>query len=157
MIKITYTSSHIATLSSTHKIKLHDIPWLFLSKVTIKDECYEKKERRRRNKRCIPKEGMSHAQKACQKKKKNNKDAYPKKVCHMPTWHSKKREEKDSPHPTKIKKREGSCKGVHPPKKIPHICTSWSDCMTSFCLDLVFDLATEEKQACLPTPPLSSS
>ena len=53
------------------------------------------------------------------------KDAYPKKVCHMPTWHvKKKREEKDSPHPRKIKKREGSCKGVHPPKKIPHICTS---------------------------------
>ena len=45
-----------------------------------------KKKRRRRNKRCIPKEGMPHAQKACQKK----------------------REEKDSPHPRKIKKREGS-------------------------------------------------
>ena len=46
------------------------------------------------------------------------KDAYPKKVCHMPTWHvKKKREEKYSPHPRKIKKREGSCKGVHPPKK----------------------------------------
>ena len=54
-------------------------------------------------------------------KNNNNKDAYPKKVCHMPTWHVKKREEKDSPHPRKIKKREGSCKGVHPPKKIPHI------------------------------------
>jgi len=27
-----------------------------------------KKNRRRRNKRCIPKEGMPHAQKACQKK-----------------------------------------------------------------------------------------
>ena len=57
---------------------------------------------------------MPHAQKAC-KKEKNNKDAYPKKVCHMPTWHAKKREEKDSPYPRKIKKREGSCKGVHPP------------------------------------------
>ena len=79
----------------------------------------KKKRRRRRNKRCIPKEGMPHAQKACQKKEKNNKNAYPKKVCHMPTWHVKKREEKDSPHPRKIKKREGSCKGVHPPKKIP--------------------------------------
>ena len=67
------------------------------------------------------------------------KDAYPKKVCHMLKRHvkknkkiikmhtqrryatchgmSKKREEKDSPHPRKIKKREGSCKGVHPPKK----------------------------------------
>ena len=49
--------------------------------------------------RCIHKEGMPHAHKACQKEKK----------------------EKDSPHPRKTKKREGSCKGVHPPltKKIP--------------------------------------
>ena len=33
----------------------------------------------------------------------------------------KKKREKDSPHPWKIKKRDGSCKGVHPPsiKKIP--------------------------------------
>ena len=57
-----------------------------------------KKER----KRCIPKEGMPHAHKACQKKKK----------------------EKDSPHPWKIKKRDGSCKGVHPPsakKKSIHL------------------------------------
>ena len=45
-----------------------------------------------KRKRCIPKEGMAHAHKACQKKKK-----------------------KDSPHPRKIKKRDGSCKGVHPP------------------------------------------
>ena len=44
--------------------------------------------------------------------KKREKDAYPKKVCHMPTMHVKKR---DSPHPRKIKKRDGSCKGVHPP------------------------------------------
>ena len=62
---------------------------------------------------------MPHAQKACQKKYNNNKDAYPKEG--MPHAHmacQKKREEKDSPHPSKIKKREGSCKGVHPPKKI---------------------------------------
>ena len=32
------------TLSSTHKIKLHDIPWLFLSKVTIEDVDYENKK-----------------------------------------------------------------------------------------------------------------
>ena len=48
---------------------------------------------------------------ACQKKReKSLKDAYPKKVCHMPTRHVKKKEkrkEKDSPHPWKIKKREG--------------------------------------------------
>ena len=48
-------------------------------------------------------------------KKKREKDAYPKKVCHMPTRHVKrKKREKDSPHPRKIKKRDGSCKGVHP-------------------------------------------
>ena len=49
--------------------------------------------RKKRKERCIPKEGMPHAHKACQKGKK----------------------EKDSPHPWKIKKRDGSCKGVHPP------------------------------------------
>ena len=85
----------------------------------------------KRNKRCIPKEGMPHAQKACKKMKKREKDAYPKKVCHMPARHVKKnkRKEKDSPHPWKIKKRDGSCKGVHPSsthkKQIfPHTCTS---------------------------------
>ena len=49
--------------------------------------------KKRERERCIPKEGMPHAHKACQKKKK----------------------EKNSPHPRKIKKRDGSCKGVHPP------------------------------------------
>jgi len=41
----------------------------------------------------------------------------------MPHAHmacQKKREEKDSPHPRKIKKREGSCEGVHPPQKKSH-------------------------------------
>ena len=56
------------------------------------------------------------------KKDKKKKDAYPKKVCHMPTRHVQKKREKDSPHPLKIKKRDGSCKGVHPPstKKKSH-------------------------------------
>ena len=49
---------------------------------------------KKREKRCIPNQGLPHAYKACQKKKKR---------------------EKDSPHPRKIKKRDGSCKGVHPP------------------------------------------
>jgi len=44
----------------------------------------------KRNKRCIPKEGMPHAHKACQKKER--KDAYPKKVCHTPTRCVKKKE-----------------------------------------------------------------
>ena len=42
------------------------------------------------NKRCIPKDGMPHAS-ACQKKRIKN--AYPKKVCHMPTRHVKKKKE----------------------------------------------------------------
>ena len=58
------------------------------------------------------------------KKRKKKKDAYPKKVCHMLARHvkkkEKKRKEKDSPHPWKIKKRDGSCKGVHPPSKKSH-------------------------------------
>ena len=81
--KIASTSIHL-------KIKLQVTPWLSLSKVTIKDVGYTKK--RRRNKRCIPKEGMPHAHKACQEKN---------------------RREKDSPHPRKIKERDGSWKGVH--------------------------------------------
>ena len=55
------------------------------------------------------------------KEREREKDAYPKKIRHMPASHVKKkkkkekRKEKDSLHPWKIKKREGSCKGVHPP------------------------------------------
>ena len=49
----------------------------------------------RRDATCL--KGMS-------KKREREKDAYPKKVCHMPTRHVKK---KDSPHPRKIKKRDG--------------------------------------------------
>jgi len=44
----------------------------------------------KRNKRCIPKEGMPHAHKACKKK-----DAYPKKVCHTPTRCVKKKRERE--------------------------------------------------------------
>jgi len=64
------------------------------------------------NKRCIPKEGMPHAHKACQKKGE------------------KKRKEKDSPYPKKKKKKQegdDSYKGVHPLSTkniLPHTCTS---------------------------------
>ena len=70
---------------------------------------------------------VCHMLKGHVKKKEEKKDAYPKKVCHMPTRHVKRKKKgKDSPHPKKIKKRDGSCKGVHPPsaKKNPHTCTS---------------------------------
>ena len=54
----------------------------------------------KQNKRCIPKEGMPHAQ-ACQKKEKRK--------------------------PLIQKERDGAYKGVHtlsPEKKYPHTCTS---------------------------------
>jgi hypothetical protein len=54
------------------------------------------------------------------KKRKKRKDAYPKKVCHMPTRYVKKKERKENIAHTKknnnnIKEREKSCKGVPPP------------------------------------------
>jgi len=87
---------------------------MILSKMTIKDVGYAKKkmhtqrryatcskgmlEKKIKKERCIPKEDKPHAHKECKKKKK------------------------DSPHSWKIKKRDGSCKGVHPPstKKKSH-------------------------------------
>ena len=115
----------IASISIHHKIKLQVTPWLPLSKVIINDVGYTK-----RNKRCIPKEGMPHAHKACQRKEKKKK--------------------KDGPHPKEIKEREmvHEKEFIHrPPKKkkifiSPHTCTSWSRFMTYLFLDLDFDLAT---------------
>ena len=80
MIKITDTSPltcYTSTLedskhfhSPQNKTPNHSMTLsLSLSKVTIKDMGYTK-----RNKRCIPKEGMPHAHKACQKKKKRKKE-----------------------------------------------------------------------------------
>jgi len=63
-------------------------------------------------KRCIPKEGMPHAHKACQKKCKGQKDAYPKKVCHMLKKHVKKENKEKKrgkiAHAQRIKGRFGS-------------------------------------------------
>ena len=88
MIKITYTSPltcYTSTLEdskhfhpSQNKTPNHSMT-LSLSKVTIKDMGYTK-----RNKRCIPNEGMPHAHKACKKKKNEKK------------W--KEEKEKDSPY-----------------------------------------------------------
>ena len=72
----------IASIFIHHKIKLQVTPWLPLSKVIINDVGYTK-----RNKRCIPEEGMPHAHKACQRKKRQEK-------------------KRDSPHPKEIKERE---------------------------------------------------
>ena len=55
---------------------------------------------------------------------KEIKDAYPKKVCHMPTRHVKKKErEKDSPYPKKKRKRNKremihTTEFIHQPLKI---------------------------------------
>ena len=68
--------------------------------------------KKKKNKRCIPKEGMPHAS-TCQKRKEKIKDAYPKKVCHM-LQHVKKKEIAPDPE-RKKKKRDGSYKGVHIP------------------------------------------
>ena len=68
----------------------------------------------KRNKKCIPKEGMPHTHKACQKKRE---DAYPNKVCLMSPRHDKKKKKKKEkrcipkegvPHTHKVcqKKRE---------------------------------------------------
>ena len=95
-----------------------------LSLLTIKDVGYEKKVEEIKN--AYPKKVCNMLKRHVRKKikRKEKKDAHPKKVCHMPTRHvKKKKKEKDSPHPWKIKKREGSCKGVHPPKKNSHTLT----------------------------------
>ena len=65
-----------------------------LCKKKIKDAypkkvCHMLRHVKKRDKRCIPKEGMPHAQ-ACQKKR-------------------------DSPYPKRKKRRDGSYKGVHTP------------------------------------------
>ena len=67
-------------------------------------------KKKERNKRCIPNEGMPHAQRACQKKEEK-KRCIPKEG--MPHAHKacfKKKREKGSPHPWNIRKRDGSCK-----------------------------------------------
>ena len=94
---------------------------------------------------------------------KEIKDAYPKKVCHIPTRHVK--EKKDSPHPKEIKEREmvHEKEFIHyPPKKKKYIyITTHLHILIKvydlFLLDLDFDLATQAKQACLFTPILSST
>ena len=68
----------------------------------------------KRNKRCIPKEGMPHARNTCQKKER--KDAYPKKVCHTPTRCVKKmRKRKYSPYQKYYKGERNHIKEFHPP------------------------------------------
>ena len=73
-----------------------------------------KKKRRRRNKRCIPKEGMPHAQKACQKKNKKKEKK------------KKKKERENIAHTKKNLQGKNSYEGVSSTihQKYPHTCTS---------------------------------
>ena len=71
--------------------------------------------KKKRNKRCIPKEGMPHAS-ACQKKKERIKEAYPKKVCHM-LRHVKKKEE-IAPIQKKEREMVHTKEFIHHPPKI---------------------------------------
>ena len=68
----------IASIYIHHKIKLQVIPWPPLSSK-------------------LPSRMWAI--------QKEIKDAYPKKICHMPTRYVKKRRKKDSPHPRKIKEK----------------------------------------------------
>ena len=84
----TYNTWKIASTSIHPQIKLHVVPCLSLSKVIyMMYGLYKKKKwkmhtqrryatcpqglsKKKREKRCIPKEGMPHAHKACQKKER---------------------------------------------------------------------------------------
>ena len=81
---------------------------------------------KKRNERCIPKEGMPHAHKACQKKREER--CIPKEG--MPHTHKmcqkKERKRKYSPYQKNIKREKNSYKGVSSiiHQKYPHTCTS---------------------------------
>ena len=63
-------------------------------------------KKKKRNKRCIPKEGMPHA--SAWQKKRENKICIPKEgMPHASACQKKRRERKDSPYP-KERKRDGS-------------------------------------------------
>ena len=58
------------------------------------------------------------------KKKREKKMHTQRRYATCPQGMSKEKKGGDSPHPRKIKKRDGSCKGVHPPsakKKSTHL------------------------------------
>ena len=88
----------------------------------------------KRNKRCIPKEGMPHAHKACQKKRE--KMHTQRRYATHPQGVSKKRERKRkySPYQKHYKGKRIHIKEfssiIH--QKYPHTCTSWSRLMTCF-------------------------
>ena len=88
-------------------------------------------------------------------KKRKIKDAYPKKVCHMPTRrvkkkNRKKRKRKYSPYQKKIIRERIHMKEFHPPStKNIHTLTYLDQGLWLVSpVDPVFDLAKYEKQVC---------
>ena len=73
---------------------------------------------------------VCHMPKRHDNEKRERKDAYPKKVCHMCTRHVKKKEKEKiyiaHVQEKKYKERDRSSNEVHPlsTKNIPHTCTS---------------------------------
>ena len=94
----------------------------------------------KRNKRCIPKEGMPHAHKACQKKREREKMHTQRRYATCPQGVLKKikEERKRRKYSPYLRKKyykgerpyEGVSSTIH--QKYPHTCTSWSSLMTCF-------------------------
>jgi hypothetical protein len=86
----------------------------------------------KRNKRCIPKEGMSHAHKACQKREIEREKMHTQRryaTCPQCVSKKKKRKRKkreNIAHTKKIYKGKNSYEGVSSTihQKYPHTCTS---------------------------------
>jgi len=84
------------TIKNVGYAKKKEIKETYPEKVCHMLKWYVKQKQKKRE-RCIPKEGMPHARKACQKKI---------------------RKEKDSPHPWEKKERDFAKQFVHPSPKI---------------------------------------
>ena len=93
---------------------------------------------------------------------KEIKDAYPKKVCHMPTRHVKKKErkrEKKKIAPIQRKRKRNKREMIHTKKFIHHPPKIYYHTLAHldqglwlvYPLDLVFDIAKYEKQVCFHT------
>ena len=104
----------------------------------------------KRNKRCMPKEGMPHAHKACQKKREER--CIPKEG--MPHTHKmcqkKERKRKYSPYQKNIKREKNHIKEFHLSftKNIHTLAHLDQGLWLVSPLDPVFDLAKYEKQVC---------
>ena len=105
----------------------------------------------KRNKRCIPKEGLPHAHKACQKKRKREKMHTQRRCATHPQGVSKKRRKrKYSPYQKYYKGERNHIKEFHPPftKNIHTLAHLDQGLWVVSPLDPVFDLAKYEKQVC---------